>query len=210
MSVGPQTRTIQKLEYDDDNLAAISLRDPERYSSDPAQCVLCSRAGTLLFWSWWWCFLTLGARRLAGKSLPLGRSRSPRRRRTRRTPTAARSTPKVATGPPSVCSVSQPDLACFGLTYLFILLAVLAHHSRLAALPADGSGRVVRWVDGRPSMVVQLPVPNATSCTFGGADLDTLYITTAARKDPNPSPSSGGLFAAKVGVAGLPEPYYIP
>ena len=93
---------------------------------------------------------------------------------------------------------------------LFILLAVLAHHSRLAALPADGSGRVVRWVDGRPSMVVQLPVPNATSCTFGGADLDTLYITTAARKDPNPSPSSGGLFAARPGVAGLPEPYYIP
>ena len=43
--VGAQTRTIQKLEYDDDNLAAISLRDPERYSSDPAQCVLCSRAG---------------------------------------------------------------------------------------------------------------------------------------------------------------------
>ena len=92
---------------------------------------------------------------------------------------------------------------------LFIFwLSWLITHAWL--LPADGSGRVVRWVDGRPSMVVQLPVPNATSCTFGGADLDTLYITTAARKDPNPSPSSGGLFAAKVGVAGLPEPYYIP
>ena len=30
-------------------------------------------------------------------------------------------------------------------------------------------------------MVVQLPVPNATSCTFGGADLDSLLAAIGAQ-----------------------------
>ena len=31
-----------------------------------------------------------------------------------------------------------------------------------------GSGRVVRFVDDQVDMVIQLPVANPTSCTFGG------------------------------------------
>ncbi len=54
---------------------------------------------------------------------------------------------------------------------------------------------------------VRLPVSQVTSCTFGGADLSTLYITSAcvgldaaalARE-----PLAGGLFALRLPVAGL-------
>ena len=33
--VDSPTRTVQRFEYSDDNLEAISLKDPERFSSDP-------------------------------------------------------------------------------------------------------------------------------------------------------------------------------
>ncbi|MGI9240166.1 MAG: SMP-30/gluconolactonase/LRE family protein [Verrucomicrobiales bacterium] len=55
---------------------------------------------------------------------------------------------------------------------------------------------------------IDLPAEKVTSCTFGGDDLDELYITTAliglgtsALED---QPSAGGLFKVKVGVPGLP------
>jgi sugar lactone lactonase YvrE len=51
-----------------------------------------------------------------------------------------------------------------------------------------------------------------THVTFGGADLRTLYITTARfRLSPEAmarEPMAGGLLAAEVGVAGLPEPLF--
>ena len=41
-------------------------------------------------------------------------------------------------------------------------------------------GRVVRFTpDGRVDQIVPVPVPNPTCVAFGGASLDTLYITTA-------------------------------
>ncbi|HEX8519574.1 MAG TPA: SMP-30/gluconolactonase/LRE family protein, partial [Pseudonocardia sp.] len=57
--------------------------------------------------------------------------------------------------------------------------------------------------------VVPLPVAQVTACTFGGADLGTLYVTTsrqgldeAAR---NEQPLAGALFAVDTpGVRGLP------
>ena len=43
-----------------------------------------------------------------------------------------------------------------------------------------GGGCVVRVApDGKVDRVVDMPVDNITTCTFGGADLKTLYITTA-------------------------------
>lgn len=69
----------------------------------------------------------------------------------------------------------------------------------------SGAGRVVR-VDpstGMVDVVVHLPVKCPTSCTFGGPDLDTLFITTRG-------PDGGGLYRAKMpyGIKGLPEPEF--
>jgi sugar lactone lactonase YvrE len=76
----------------------------------------------------------------------------------------------------------------------------------------DG-GCLVRYApDGRISRTVQLPVSRPTACTFGGADLATLYITTARfRIAPNKlvdEPLAGSLLALDVGVKGVPEPLY--
>ena len=70
--------------------------------------------------------------------------------------------------------------------------------------------RVVRYApDGRIDRVVAVPVLNPTCVTFGGADLDTLYITTArylmSAEQIAAEPQSGALFACKPGVRGLPD-----
>jgi len=73
--------------------------------------------------------------------------------------------------------------------------------------------RIVRYApDGRVDRVVALPVQKPTSCMFGGADLATLYVTSAIW-DLTPrqlldQPSAGGLFAVDVGVRGVPEPRF--
>lgn len=55
---------------------------------------------------------------------------------------------------------------------------------------------------------VSLPVPQVTSCTFGGSGLNELYITTArehmSEKDIEENPLSGCLFKADVPFRGLP------
>jgi sugar lactone lactonase YvrE len=47
-----------------------------------------------------------------------------------------------------------------------------------------------------------------TTCTFGGPQLDTLFITTAACQlsdaDKQQQPEAGSVFAAKVGARGMP------
>ena len=56
---------------------------------------------------------------------------------------------------------------------------------------------------------VQLPVPQVTSCTFGGEDLSTLYITTAARNlDLNEYPLAGALFRISTKTIGLASPAF--
>jgi L-arabinonolactonase len=76
----------------------------------------------------------------------------------------------------------------------------------------DG-GCVVRYApDGRIDRTVALPVSRPTACAFGGADLATLYVTTARfRLAPDKLAAemhAGGLLALDVGVKGLPEPLY--
>jgi L-arabinonolactonase len=68
--------------------------------------------------------------------------------------------------------------------------------------------RVVRYApDGRIDRVIDIPVLNPTCVAFGGANLDTLYVTTARyRMTPEQlaaEPTSGALFALKPGVRGL-------
>lgn len=77
----------------------------------------------------------------------------------------------------------------------------------------NAAGTVVRYApDGRVSHVVKMPVPHPTSCIFGGADLDVLYVTTARQGMDATQlaryPLSGGLFAIQSPVTGLPEPSY--
>ncbi|WP_040336857.1 SMP-30/gluconolactonase/LRE family protein [Candidatus Blastococcus massiliensis] len=53
--------------------------------------------------------------------------------------------------------------------------------------------------------VVEVPVGMVTACTFGGADLDQLFITTSRENlPPGADPLAGSLFRAAVGVRGLP------
>jgi sugar lactone lactonase YvrE len=64
-----------------------------------------------------------------------------------------------------------------------------------------GGGAVVRYrPDGRPDQTLEIPAVNVTSCAFGGPELATLYITTAA----GPGAGAGALFAGRPGPTGLP------
>ncbi len=72
-----------------------------------------------------------------------------------------------------------------------------------------GGGRLTRYSSkGALLLTLSMPVPNVTSCTFGGKDLDTLFITTArygmGEEDLSKYPLAGSLFACKPGVKGLP------
>ncbi len=69
---------------------------------------------------------------------------------------------------------------------------------------------VSRWdpATGKLARRVKLPVSRVTSCVFGGAGLDELYVTTAwSRLDPErrrAQPLAGGLFRLRPGVKGRP------
>jgi len=74
-----------------------------------------------------------------------------------------------------------------------------------------GSGELRRYLpDGRVDAVARLPVSQVTSAAFGGADLRTLYITTARENftpaDLREQPHAGDIFACTPGVTGRP-PY---
>jgi sugar lactone lactonase YvrE len=59
--------------------------------------------------------------------------------------------------------------------------------------------------DGRIDRVVEMPVQNITTCCFGGADLTTLYVTTASAHAPPGDRLAGSLFSIRMGVKGQPE-----
>jgi sugar lactone lactonase YvrE len=76
------------------------------------------------------------------------------------------------------------------------------------------AGRLVRYApDGRIDRTIELPVTNATSCSFGGPNLDVLYVTTATQwlgpEQLAAQPLAGSVFAVDAGVRGLPEPEYL-
>ncbi len=71
----------------------------------------------------------------------------------------------------------------------------------------DG-GRVVRYApDGRIDAVVALPVSRPTCCVFGGADLRTLYVTSACMEltgaQLREQPLAGSLFAVRTDTPGI-------
>ena len=71
------------------------------------------------------------------------------------------------------------------------------------------AGEVRRYTpDGELDTLVRVPASLTTSCCFGGADLDTMYITSATC-DLTPEqraaqPHAGALFVCRPGVTGLP------
>lgn len=71
-----------------------------------------------------------------------------------------------------------------------------------------GASRITRFApDGSVERVVPVPTAQVTKCTFGGPDLTTLYITTAAiGHDPHIDPMAGHLFKVETGgIKGLPS-----
>lgn len=90
---------------------------------------------------------------------------------------------------------------------------------RLDALTIDTDGilwvalwggfTVGRWNPDTGDLLetIELPVPQVTSCTFGGKDLDELFITTARVGMSDEAlakyPESGHLFTQKMSVKGI-------
>jgi sugar lactone lactonase YvrE len=73
-----------------------------------------------------------------------------------------------------------------------------------------GASRLVRYTPaGKMDRTIELPVTNPTCCCFGGADLGTLYVTTATQRlSPQElarQPLAGSLLALRPGVQGLAE-----
>ncbi len=74
-----------------------------------------------------------------------------------------------------------------------------------------GGWRITRYdPQGKIEQVVRFPVPQVSSCCFGGEDLRTLFVTTAtesmSQEDLAKAPLSGSLFALDTSVQGIAEP----
>lgn len=74
-----------------------------------------------------------------------------------------------------------------------------------------GGACVVRIApNGRIDRVIEMPVLNITTCTFGGPGLSTLFITTARVGGGTGNRLAGSLFAVDVGTPGLPDFLFDP
>jgi sugar lactone lactonase YvrE len=68
-----------------------------------------------------------------------------------------------------------------------------------------GGGAVRRYTpEGVLDEVIEVPTKKVTACTFGGPDLNQLFITTSREGlEPGEDPLAGSLFRSTVGVGGL-------
>jgi sugar lactone lactonase YvrE len=103
---------------------------------------------------------------------------------------------------------------------LFVDMKALPGRPDGAAVDADGcywicgndAGLVHRFTpDGRLDQSLAVPVKKPAMCAFGGAGLDTLFVTSIrpADLDLSDQPLAGSVFALRPGVCGLPEPAFI-
>ena len=83
-----------------------------------------------------------------------------------------------------------------------------------AAVDADGcywicgndAGRVYRYTpDGRLDQTYTVPARKVAMCAFGGAGMDTLFITSIRPADAAPGALDGAVFALRPGARGLEE-----
>jgi sugar lactone lactonase YvrE len=73
-----------------------------------------------------------------------------------------------------------------------------------------GGWKVVRYTpEGKVDREYRLPVPNPTSCAFGGKRLNELYITSASlglsKEEKERHVQSGDLFCLRAGITGMDE-----
>lgn len=76
-----------------------------------------------------------------------------------------------------------------------------------------GAGLLARFApDGRVDRLVSLPVTDPTSCSFGGPNLTTLFVTTATQgldeQHRCEQPFAGAVLAFEPGVRGIAEPAF--
>ncbi len=75
-------------------------------------------------------------------------------------------------------------------------------------------GKLCRYApDGRLDRVIEMPVKKVTSVSFGGPELDVLFVTSMAKPPlphfPGDNVLRGSVFAVRgLGVKGLPEPRF--
>lgn len=69
----------------------------------------------------------------------------------------------------------------------------------------DGSCVVRVAPNGQVDRVIEMPTRNITNCTFGGKDLNILYVTTAASLTDVGDRLAGSLFAIQTDVRGVPD-----
>jgi sugar lactone lactonase YvrE len=102
---------------------------------------------------------------------------------------------------------------------LFIDMNPLPGRPDGAAMDEDGcywicgndAGLIHRFTpQGKLDRSLPVPVKKPAMCTFGGAGLDTLFVTSIRPEgiDLSDQPLAGGLFALYPGVRGLPEPAF--
>jgi sugar lactone lactonase YvrE len=103
-----------------------------------------------------------------------------------------------------------------GLTGRRLFVDLSAEAKRPDGLTVDAQGGV--WValsnggavrrytaHGVLDAVVEVPARKVTACTFGGPNLDQLFITTSREGlEPGVDPLAGSLFRVVVGMTGLP------
>lgn len=102
---------------------------------------------------------------------------------------------------------------------LFIDMNPLPGRPDGAAVDADGcywicgndAGLIHRFTpEGKLDCSLAVPVKKPAMCAFGGAGLDTLFVTSIRPEgiDLSDQPLAGGVFALRPGVRGLPEPMF--
>jgi sugar lactone lactonase YvrE len=92
----------------------------------------------------------------------------------------------------------RPDGACIDETGCYWIACV------------GGSALLRITPQGVVDRNIPVPVPRPTMPAFGGADLDTLFVTTIGRRpgDAGGSGHPGGIYAFEPGVRGLKEPRF--
>ena len=115
------------------------------------------------------------------------------------------------------------DAATGAIANRRVLVRIAEEHGLPDGMTVDAEGflwvaqwngaRVVRYdPQGAIERVIETPVRRPTSCTLGGPDMTTLYITSGTMRmsaeELASEPRAGHLFALETGIRGLPEPLF--
>ena len=73
----------------------------------------------------------------------------------------------------------------------------------------DPAGDILRYTpDGEQEREITFPANRVSSVTFGGPDMDEMYVTTVGGYNKaEEGPGAGALFRLKLGIRGVPDYY---